>query len=462
MQWTMTASSCAPRLRPPPSGWGRGREGVLKGGGACQWRSNTIVLRGTLGTRLVPQGGVVSERATDASTTAGSSGSASDARSPLERFRTKPKKPLSVTDLVSPAWCELQYFYALSKFGRKPRTAAMKTGSRIHQALEEQVHKIVPVQVQSKEDRFGLRIWNTIQGLRTLRETGLTRELDVWGVVNGEVVNGVIDEVSYTCHDPEFKERVEGRKAEKSKDTVGPGQLRLDEVFSRVGKSEQMSAWLRAPTPARDVYISDVKTRGVRSVPAGASLRPTWMQLMLYRKLLESLSSNTVDAETVLERYSLSPLKTFTEVFMFEIGRLSAVGDGETVLGDEAPHNALQGSEVESHPNLLSLWSLMITEFQHSITSINDILRAEFRYSKTGDVIGSALTVYDTKSIEEYLGSEMQWWKGEREAKGVAIEEAFKCRVCDFAEECSWRKNKIEEATEKHRLRARSRGKSAV
>ncbi|KAK1918901.1 hypothetical protein P3342_001030 [Pyrenophora teres f. teres] len=40
-----------------------------------------------------------------------------DTRSPLERFRTKPKKPLSVTDLISPAWCELQYFTPLASLG---------------------------------------------------------------------------------------------------------------------------------------------------------------------------------------------------------------------------------------------------------------------------------------------------------------------------------------------------------
>jgi len=62
--------------------------------------------------------------------------------------------------------------------------------------------------------------------------------------------------------------------------------------------------------------------------------------------------------------------------------------------------------------------------------------------------------------------SEMDWWKGRREAKGVEIEEAFKCRICDFSEECSWRKTKVEEAVEKSRLRreaeAKERGKSAV
>lgn len=393
---------------------------------------------------------------------------ADDTRTPLERFRTKPKKPLSVTDLVSPAWCELQYLYTLTKFGRKPPTRAMKAGTKIHQTLEDEVHTVVPVQVKSKEDRFGLRIWNTIQGLRCLRETGLTRELEVWGVVDGQVVNGVIDELSYTCPDPNFEEQLELSKAKKSGDTLPLGQLSIEQAFAKSGvchletKRDDETAWIGALEPDRQVYIADVKTRGVRSLPTAASLRPTWMQLMLYRKLLESLSLNTVDAETVFVRYNLMPLESFSEVFMLDASTSSGAQEGDMHIDTENPYSILQESELRSHPNLLSLWSLMITEFQATMPSISDILRAEFRYSKTGDIIGSELTVYNPDTIDEYVKSEMEWWKGVREAKGVEIEEAFKCRVCDFAEECSWRKTKIEEATEKHRLRRGKREKSAV
>ncbi|KAL6702965.1 hypothetical protein ACN47E_010320 [Coniothyrium glycines] len=372
-----------------------------------------------------------------------------DTRSPIERFRTKPKKPLSVTDLVSPAWCELQYSYTLSKFGRKPRTQAMRTGSKIHQKLEDEVHTTVPVQVQSKEDRFGLRLWNAISGLRCLRETGLTRELEVWGVVHGQVVNGIIDELSYTCPDSALEERLEQFRAEKCSGTVPlpTGQTSIADAFAQSPLS-QIYRYPQLPPrkPNRQIYIADVKTRGINSVPTGASLRPTWMQLMLYRKLLESLSLNTVDAETVLLRYDLAPLDQFTETFMHEIERLN-------------PHG-----ETASYPNLLSLWSLLVAEMQETVPpeALSAILRAEFRYAKTGSVIGSELTVYSGENIDIYLAQQMAWWKGHRDAKGVEVEEAFKCRTCDFAETCSWRKTKVEEATEKSRLRRQAPEKSTV
>lgn len=373
----------------------------------------------------------------------------SDTRPPIERFRTKPKKPLSVTDLVSPAWCELQYFYTLSRFGRKPRTQAMRTGSKIHQKLEEEVHTTVPIQVQTKEDGFGLRLWNTISGLRCLRETGQARELEVWGVIEGQVVNGVIDEVSYKCPDPELEEKVERGKAQESGGTVSlpKDQASIAQAFAEsAGANNSGDAWIGGLELERQIYIADVKTRGVRSKPTGASLRPTRMQLMLYHKLLESLSLNTVDAETIFVRYGLKPLEPFTEVFLHEIG-------------DIGPDN-----QAAHFPNLLSLWSLLVTEMQLTVPpfSLSPILRAEFRYSKTGNVIGNELMVYETDVIEKYIEDEMAWWKGTREAKGVEIEEAFKCRICDFAESCTWRQRKVDEAVEKSRLRQTGREKSAV
>jgi len=323
----------------------------------------------------------------------------------------------------------------------------MRNGTKIHQKLEDEVHATVPVQVQSKEDRFALRMWNAISGLRCLRETGITRELEVWGVLEGQVVNGVIDELSYECPDPAFEEQMEKSRAEREGGVVPlPGQPTIAQAFAKASSQQEDSRWIGSLERDRQVYLADVKTRSVWSLPAGASLRPTWMQLMIYRKLLESLALNTVDAETVFARYDLKPLEPLTSTFLDEIGGIG-------------PDN-----EAASYPNLLSLWALLITEMQATLppTSLSPILRAEFRYAKTGDVIGSELTVYETAIIDTYVSEEMAWWKGSREAKGVEVEEAFKCRICDFAEECSWRKTKVEEATEKSRLRRLAREKSAV
>jgi exonuclease V len=329
----------------------------------------------------------------------------------------------------------------------------MKQGSRVHKVLEEQVHDIVPIQTQSKEDRFGLKLWNTIQGLRTLRATGLTRELEVWGTVDGQVVNGIIDEVSFTRPDSHFQDILAKTKPGEPAENRPDGQQDPEEYDGNVWPGA-------AEGTGRIAYIADVKTRGVKSVPVGASLRPTWMQLMLYRKLLEALAQNTVDSDTIFARYDLRPLEPFTDTFMNDMADLDDIVGDE--MADGQPSATLPTSEIRSYSNLSALWSLMVSEFGQTVGSVSDVLRAEFRYSRTGELIGSELFTYDTNAVEAYLSKEMEWWKGEREAVGVEVEEAFKCRMCDFAEQCTWRKNKIEEATEKHRLRVAGREKSVV
>ncbi len=68
--------------------------------------------------------------------------------------------------------------------------------------------------------------------------------------------------------------------------------------------------------------------------------------------------------------------------------------------------------------------------------------------------------------ISEYVDEEMRWWKGEREARGVEVEEAYKCRSCEFAEGCGWRREKVEEAVravrERQGLREEERRRSVV
>ena len=60
---------------------------------------------------------------------------------------------------------------------------------------------LVKIEAQTKEDRFGLRLWNVIEGLRTIQDTGMTRELEVFGVIEEEVIIGIIDEISTKCPD---------------------------------------------------------------------------------------------------------------------------------------------------------------------------------------------------------------------------------------------------------------------
>ena len=333
----------------------------------------------------------------------------------------------------------------------------MKQGSVVHKELEELVHTTVKVDIETKEDAWGLRIWNVIQGLRTLRDTGQTRELEIWGVLDGLVVNGVIDELSYVCPDKSLEDLMQKpSQAEPALD-----QSTLSEFFRTAGGFSLAEAARRKRRyQTNKVYICDVKTRSARSLPNEAAFRPAKMQLMLYHSLLSSLAMNSVDFGILTSRYDLDPSKTFSDSFIAQIGSLNDEVFYDTVSTPASSQELEQWSQdsmatLLAHNSLSALWSLMIYEFQNVLpkgaASLGNILKAEYRTSDAGEIMGSKTFAMDKAVLKSYIDYEMQWWKGEREPQGVVIEEAFKCRSCEFADGCEWRLGKIEEAKEKFR-----------
>lgn len=484
-----------------------------------------------------------------------------DSRTPLQRF--KARRPLSVTNIVSPAWCEIQYWYSLTKYGRVRRTKAMKQGTSVHKVMEEQtttklpiatvqalvkkvleeelkktvteeavasvvakvlekekrtevpvdvaaglVHKVlekekiapvavdvvsesvhkamgekmrvaVSVETVTREDAFGLRIWNVIQSLRNLRATGSSREIETWAVIEGEVVNGVIDEISYECPDDDLEASITEQKNSKQagkrkrQPSLLQGQSALEELWSNAPEGD---SWLGLPHESRKVYLADIKTRGTTKLPNEVAFRPTSMQLMMYHRMLSLLATNSVPAEVVFTRYALDSSAMFSDSFVAQIGNLELDLAAERV---EDPSVAFENEqdamdEILEHNTLAKLWTLMMKEFSRAMPSrksedatspIGDVLRVEYRASGNGSVVGVKTFAYDAGILDAYIKHVMAWWKGERMPKGVDIEEAYKCGMCEFADRCTWRREKVDQSLKqasKSRLRKQVSSASQV
>lgn len=345
----------------------------------------------------------------------------------------------------------------------------MRRGSAVHKKLEDQVHRTVPVDVQTKEDAWGLRIWNAIQGLRALRGTGMTRELEIWGAVDGLVVNGVVDELSYICPDRDLEEG--GGPGLVEKDTLPAEQRTIQDFFSPAITQQSYPSVLKdlnsLSTKTSRIYLTDVKTRVVNSVPRGAAFRPALMQLMLYHRLISDLATNKTDPAVIFDRYSLDSAKTFSDAFVAQIGNLNGTNDEALADADSSQESSFDPIRSQDalqllldHNSLSRLWALMIQEYQQTMingaASIGSVLKVEYRAQRDGSILGIKTFLYDHGVIQSYLEDEIRWWRGEREARGVCEEEAYKCGSCEFAEECTWRNEKIQEATQRHRTRTRS------
>lgn len=395
-----------------------------------------------------------------------------DSRSPLQRFRSFPKKPLTVTDLSSGAWCELQYWYTLTLLpgGRKTRTAAMRGGTRVHQTLEDEVHTTVQVSIATKEEAFALRLWNAIQGLRTLRDTGLTRELEVWGMIEGQIVNGIIDEVSHESPNPAFEQE------------LNLSQLSQD---SAAHSNQQAPITDYLEPHAKRFYLTDVKTRGSDRLPTGAALRPARVQLFLYHRLLGNMASGLVDFTAIMDRYGLRTDALFSDAFMAQIGNLhdEVFYDADSNLeqspsssrSTRAGRNAAESpdtipsrnSEITQPHDLIRYRSiaqilpLLQAELQETFprgpASLGNLLAVQYRHRDGGRILGHNAFPNDPEALDAYIKQNLQWWRGERDAEGVSIEETYKCRTCEFAESCQWRKDKEAEFLQKKRNTTRVR-----
>ena len=455
-----------------------------------------------------------------------------DTRSLLDRFRKPPKKALSVTDLISPSWCELQYYYVLTKHGRKRRTPAMKQGTAAHQALEDEVHTTVPVEITKKEDSWGLRIWNIIQGLRTLRDTGRTRELEIWGSIGGELVNGVIDELSYECPDPKLEELsqtlLEKQDVEPPlpeyqasiKDYLVTSEVRdqsqsLSQALARnddrEAGNESTSSQTRRPKKLdeRKIYITDVKTRQSPTLPTGSAIRPTLVQLHLYHHILENLAQGKFSLSQLAERHKFDINETFSDTFIAQVGGLNqevfALSQQTDDMMNDLPSSTQDSMDILlQHNNLANLWDFMLEQMRITFllpsdssststssntgavnlqdptlpppsslstlptphtnpTRLSPILTARYiatnynHLSSQSRILGTKSLLFNPSFLTSQLYASLSFWKGEREPKGVEVNDAWKCRVCEFRDECVWVKerdeNMVREAKERRRVK---------
>lgn len=368
-----------------------------------------------------------------------------DTRTPLQRFRSFPKRPLTVTDLAAGAWCELQHWYTLTRLpgGKRTITPAMRGGSRVHQTLEDEVHTTVRVNITSKEEAFALRLWNIIQGLRTLRDTGITRELEVWGTAHGEIFNGVVDQLTHESPNASFEE-----------------ELNLADSNTSTQKSS-MTDFLEPSH--KTVYLVDVKTRGSDRLPTGTALRPARVQLFLYHRLLSDMADDKLNYSAIFERYGLREESRFSDAFMAQIGGLH---DEIFYDADSEPSQPLSesySSDLIAYRSISQIVPLLKDEFKetfpHGSVSIGNLLAVQYRHRDDGHIIGNNSFPNDPGALDNYIKENLRWWRGEREPEGVSIEDAYKCGWCEFAEVCEWRRDKEAEFLEEKRMRRAQAGR---
>ncbi|KAF8910084.1 exonuclease V a 5' deoxyribonuclease-domain-containing protein [Gymnopilus junonius] len=451
--------------------------------------------------------------------------------SPLAQFRLWTS--LSVTDLVSPAWCEVQYDYGLRgrrsrPINKRPKSftsssgktispevsvvqkndVRTKQGLAVHKQLEREIKfDELKVDITTEETRWALRLVNMLACLQGVLD-GFTREMPVFGILHGEVVVGIM--VCTTA---------------KRARTDSSSQTLVDSFFKSPKKSaEKLAAVGHTPSPNRQtgyiLCIKDHKTRNRSFLPSEPDMYPSRLQLMVYRRLFSELvardppydftalwetlgidsklifptnflvqaqlirdttdfpstclddlvaswhrlleKSNILGVDTTLELiYHLRPpddskgkrkakaVESSTSLG-HEAESSNATADGD---GTKESHNV--GSEVLLKTENIQLqWALQqsVISLSSSKPSENPDLNQD---ASDGDgihhfkIIGHKRFLFDAQVLDNHLTHVMKWWRGQREPEGVAIDRTYRCRTCEYANDCEWRAQKALELSRK-------------
>lgn len=73
-----------------------------------------------------------------------------------------------------------------------------------------------------------------------------------------------------------------------------------------------------------------------------------------------------------------------------------------------------------------------------------DLLQLEYYHQGSSGPIGTRVAPFNEAQLRAELQGYLAYWTGQREPKGVDIEEAWKCRSCLYEQACDWKKNRLQ------------------
>ncbi|OCT94275.1 exonuclease V [Xenopus laevis] len=289
---------------------------------------------------------------------------------PMEKYRMK---YLWVTNLCSQAWCEQQMMYEFEfpELLKLEKTDAMNKGASIHLARELEVHDVVSVTTQTKEDSWAIKFLNILSMIPVLQSGARVREFPVFRELNGIFVVGMIDELGYT--------------------------------------------------PKGELELRELKTRTTPTLPGTSQTVTHQFQVSLYKLLFDGMVTGLVQPDVFIQHLQLKPDQAL----------------GEQVI----EHVKRAGFTASTFGDLLDLTCLNLT---FSELPTIDCLKLEYCYQADGTSLGFKTVTFEEEKLMELLNSCLSFWKGQKEAQGVDIEEAWKCRHCSFASICEWRTRRSE------------------
>eukprot|EP00731_Ephydatia_muelleri_P004858 Em0002g1034a len=307
-------------------------------------------------------------------------------------FKALRNGTVAVSDISSGLWCELKVEYnhlhwklkgtqewsKMASVGNRVvlQTPEMTEGKAIHAAKDLEVHSRTTLVMETREDEWAMRLFNTYIQLLLVKEGRTEREIPVLGdpFSSGLLLSGVIDQLQYSP-----KEKL--------------------------------------------LTLLDFKTRVKKCLPSRAQKAATALQLMLYKSLLDQMTTGFFQVHQLrdLDLDFNMPLSSgpVDHILNSGLGSLLFRDEGWTTFGGFAKSVCLLIAGLD-----LPLVGPMLVHYIHQGSM---------------ETIGVEPVEYDEDEMRRHLEHSLAFWKGTRLSQGVEVEEAWKCKTCQFRDVCVWR-----------------------
>lgn len=170
-------------------------------------------------------------------------------------------------------------------------------------------------------------------------------------------------------------------------------------------------------TAKGELELVELKTRRRPMLPLEAQKIKDRFQVSLYKYVFDAMVQGKVTTTSLIHHAKLHPEKPL----------------GPSVLR----HAQKGGFSVKSLGDLMELVFLSLTL---SDLPVIDVLKIEYIHQETATVLGAETVAFEEKELRSKVQHYLAYWTGHREPQGVDVEEAWKCRTCNYAGICEWRK----------------------
>lgn len=257
---------------------------------------------------------------------------------------------------------------------------------------------------KTPEDRWAVTLLDTYNQLSTVASGSLEREINVFGDLfdRGILLKGIIDQVQY------------------SKET---GEL----------------------------TVLDFKTRRTNMMPSEAQKRGHALQLMLYKCMLDGLTTGITKMNLLAEHLNLNFKRELTGGVLEHIGRygMRALFAKSKMTASVRVGENIQSSPVtvEGGDEFRVTLGDVAGKVSELIVGLNlplvSSLMVQYVYQRTHEEIGVEVVEYDEPWARKAYENSLDFWLGKREPRGVDLEELWKCKSCQFKDVCVWRRQKV-------------------